>query len=172
MNNNILRRIVSAVLCFVLIGGALAGCSPAMRKKFVRQKKKMEEDDAFIPVLEPIDYPNTLETVKTRYDYFYALLKVWHKDALMLIDDEHTDKQIKYTITQIKIQLEELGKIFEGDAEEAALAGIIKVDEVLAYYDKPESFRNRDIIRKSLQRLTDSVIKPLSFENIRDDLKR
>lgn len=171
MNNKIFQRKICVIVCALMVGSLLAGCSPAMRKKFVRQKNKTDESTEFIPVLEPIDYPNQLETGKTRYDYFYALLKVWHKDALMLINDDHTDKQIRYTITQMKLQLDELNKIFEGQAKQKVSESIKSVDSILAYYDMPVSFRNRDIIRKQLQRLRDSVMEPLAFENIKDDLK-
>ena len=170
MNNTVFKKAVYFYAVFFFTTVVIAGCSPAMRKKFVRQKKE-EEDNSLIPVLEPIDYPNQLETVKTRYDYFYALLKVWHKDALTLIDDSHSDKQMTYAVRQMAVQLRELGKILDGRSQQKIINGIKAVEDVLAYYEKPAAFRSRDIIRKSLKRLTDSVIRPLDYEKIKGDLK-
>lgn len=170
MNKKVFYPVRWVVIGMIVGSVLLQGCSPAMRKKFVRQKNKSDEDIEFVPVLEPVDYPNMLETSKTRYEYFYALLKVWHKDALILIDDEHSDKQIIYTITQIKLQLEELNRILTGKAQQIVVNGIEAVDEILAYYDNPPAFRNQAIIRKQLQRLSDSAIRRLVYEDIKGDL--
>lgn len=170
MNRKSFSQMIRGLICMLMVGSLLVGCSSAMRKKFIRQKKKTDEEINFVPILEPIDYPNQLETSKIRYDYFYALLKVWHKDALTLIDDEHTDKRIVYTITQMKVQLEELNKIFvDGATKEKTVEAVKAVELVLANYDNPPAFRNRDIIRRQLQRLMNAMIKPLSFENIKED---
>jgi len=165
-------QVVSVVLVvFCLAAVTLLGCSPAMRKKFVREKKKADVEDTVIPVLEPEEYPNELETSKTRYEYFYALFKVWHKDALTVLDDNPSDKQMVYIFNQMALQLEELSKLFTGTTAEKVAAGLTEVRGLLAEYEKPIQLRNQDIIRKKIQRLRESVIEPLSEESIKDDLK-
>ncbi len=170
MNKNSILKGLCCLLCCCVMGMAVSGCSPEMRKKFVRKKKKAD-DSSFVPVLEPVEYANQLKTLKTRYDYFYALLKVWHKDILVLIDDEYSDKQMVYTITQMKIQLQELDKMVVGKSQEVIQRGIDEVNRILAFYDQPQAFRNRDIIRKSVQRCQKTIIKPLAYEKIQQDLK-
>jgi hypothetical protein len=159
-----------AVGC-IIFSIIVSGCSPEMRKKFIRERKKDTNENMVMPVLDPEEYPNMLETTRTRYDYFYALLKVWQKDALALIDDRASDKQMRYALGQVAVQLQELTKIFDGPSRDVAQNGIQKVDEILVQYDKPEAFRNNDIIRRDIQRLADTVIKPLSPEAVLRDLK-
>jgi len=160
------RAMVSGLVLLLIV---ITGCSPAMRKKFIRQKENSQEG-MVLPVLEPLEYENQLETIKTRYHYFYALLKVWQKDAIALVDDHVSDKQIVYTISQMALQLTELSEMLTGSSRQTALDGIASVEKVLAYYDQPVSFRNKDVIRQSLQRLTDSVVRPLEYEAVKGDL--
>lgn len=169
MTRNILKKMMSFGICVFFVCSCCSGCSPAVRKKFVRQKKK-EEDLSFVPVLDPVEYPNQIETVKTRYDYFYALLKVWQKDAATLIDDEYTDKQMVYTIRQMRVQLDELEKILTGTSRQKIRDGQKRVDEILAFFDQPKGFRNRSIIRKRIQKIRKVVINPLAFEYVKNDL--
>ena len=171
MHKKTIRSWISVMMCCVICGITLSACSPEMRKKFIRKKAKTDEEDSFIPVLDPVDYPNTLETVKSRYEYFYALLKVWQKDALTVLDDEPTDKRMTYILVQLRLQLEELQKILTGNSAQTVADGLRHVDHILAYYEQPESFRNRDVIRRDIQRLSDTVIKPLQFETVKDDLR-
>ncbi|MEW5895122.1 MAG: hypothetical protein AB1650_05140 [Candidatus Omnitrophota bacterium] len=163
------------MLLAILAAGSLSiasinGCSPAMRKKFIRQKKKDVVSEV-IPVLEPMDYENKMEDVKTRHDYFYALLKVWHKDALMLLEDEPSAKQMVYTLRQIRVQLEELDKIIDGKPDTVIGEGLKKVDEIMLSYERPEAFRNRDIIRKDIQDFRDDVIRLLDYESVKNYLR-
>ena len=156
-----LTVVVSAV--FVL-GLMASGCSPEMRKKFIRERKSGTGQNTVMPVLEPVEYPDALETAKMRYDYFFALLKVWQKDALMLIDDGASDRQIRYALGQIKLQLQELEKLFDDESRTTAQEGIQKVDDILAQYDQPASLRNAGMVRRDVERLRETVIKPLSSE--------
>jgi len=168
MNKSGLKN--GAVWGILILGLILVvGCSPAMRKKFIRQNDNKEED-VIIPVLEPLEYENELQSVKTRYHYFYALLKVWLKDAVALVDDHVSDKQVVYTISQITLQLSELSNMLTGASRQTALDGISSVEKILAYYDQPASFRNKDIVRRSLQRLTESVVRPLEYDLVKGDL--
>ncbi|HSV43714.1 MAG TPA: hypothetical protein VLJ10_04085 [Candidatus Bathyarchaeia archaeon] len=171
MINKRYQMVSVVIVVFCLAAVTLLGCSPAMRKKFVREKKKAHVDDAVIPVLEPEDYPNELETSKTRYDYFYALLKVWHKDALTVLEDNPSDKQMVYVFNQMVLQLEELSKLFTGTTAEKVAAGLTEVRGLMTEYEKPVQFRNQDVIRKKIQRLRERVIEPLSEESVKDDLK-
>ena len=159
---------VPAIFSFLIV--SLVGCSPAMRKKFVREKKNPEQKTV-IPVLDPIEYDNQLQSVKARYDYFYALLKVWHKDALTIFSGNHSVKQMTYTLRQIRLQLEELDKIIEGQPKEKIAEGIRRTEEIIAHYQKPEGFRNKDAIRRDIYLLKDDIIKPLDFESVKNYLR-
>ena len=61
------------LVCAVLVSFVLAleGCS-TLRKKFVRQKKK-EDKQEFVPVLDPVDYPDVVKTAGGIYEHHYML---------------------------------------------------------------------------------------------------
>ena len=71
------------------------GCEP-LRKKFVRQKKKDENAQQFIPVLDPIDYPAAVYSAEEGYRKHYSLWRVWHKELMVSLDEQGIDRRQKY----------------------------------------------------------------------------
>ncbi len=88
-----------------------------------------------------------------------------------MLDDEHSTKAMVYTLRQIRIQLEELDKLIDGKPQKVIDDGLNRAEAILATYDKPEAFRDRNILKKDVERLRDDVIEPLSFESIKDYLR-
>src|ERR1700720_3909137 len=73
-----------------------------LRQKFTRKKKKGEvEDQNFVPVLEPQEYPAPELNPVQNYKEHYDLIKAWYTDLWTAIDDKSTGKYIHYTITQV-----------------------------------------------------------------------
>jgi len=137
-------------LCAIFL--ILSGCAP-LRKKFTRQKKKDKQlDPRFIPVLDPIEYPEKIYSVEEKYKYHYSLWKVWNKDFLQVLERNGSGKRQKYLLDQSIEQLEEMN-ILLNDAKQAELKGLI--DErgiVLQEYDKQSAMRNKFSIRSKVQR--------------------
>jgi len=57
-----------------------------------------------------------------------------------------------------------LEKLFDDESRTTAQEGIQKVDDILAQYDQPASLRNAGMVRRDVERLRETVIKPLSSE--------
>ena len=150
-----LQRIMlsTSFICFLcMVFLTLSGCAP-LRKKFTRQKKKdRQADPRFIPVLDPIDYPEKIYSAEEKYKYHYSLWKVWDKDFLQVLERDGSGKRQKYLLSQSIEQLEEM-QILLNDAKQAELKGLIgKLEIVRQNYDKPSSMRNKFSIRSKVER--------------------
>ena len=97
-----IRIIPFAFLILLFLFGTLtsSGCTP-LRKKFTRKKKEdKEQNQKFIPVLEPVDYPEKIYSSLDRYKHHYSLWKVWEKDLIQTIEEDGSDKRQKYLLSQ------------------------------------------------------------------------
>jgi len=92
-------------LCVVFL--AISGCTP-LRKKFTRKKKDKQANQKFIPVLDPIDYPEKVYSAAEKYKYHYSLWKVWNKDLLQVLERNGSEKRQKYLLDQAIVQLKEM----------------------------------------------------------------
>jgi len=140
------------ICCLCVLFLALSGCAP-LRKKFIRKKKKDQATDSkFIPVLDPIDYPEKIYSAEENYKYHYSLWKVWNKDLLQVIERGGSGKRQKYLIDQSIKQLEEMRDLLN-DAKQAGLTELVgKLKGVRQDYDKPSSMRNNFSIRSKIKR--------------------
>src|SRR3989344_4966549 len=80
---------VLVVLCVLTV--AVGGCT-SLRKKFARKKKEKTNEQAFVPVLDPVDYPPPSVSPEERYRYNYSLWKVWYRDLVKNIDGKESGK--------------------------------------------------------------------------------
>jgi hypothetical protein len=149
------KRIISVgllILLFCIGTLPLSGCTP-LRNKFTRRKKKDEEQSQkFIPVLEPIDYPEKTYSSLERYSHHYSLWKVWEKDLLQTIDDGGSDKRQKYLLTQAIEQLEEMEQwLIDERREEFALL-LESLRAVQQEYEKQPLMRNTFSLKKKIER--------------------
>src|SRR3989338_8775878 len=102
----------------VLLVAMLSGCEP-LRKKFTRQKKKdQSQSSQFIPVLDPLDYPDKVQTPEEKYRHSFSLWQVWHKELMMRLEEQASDKKINYTFNQVMVQLTEMEKLLTGEKQE------------------------------------------------------
>lgn len=154
------KRIFSGfvyICCFCVLLSALSGCT-TLRRKFTRKKKKDgEESQKFIPVLEPVDYPEKTSSSLEKYKQHYSLWKVWERDLLQTIDSDGSDKRQKYLLEQAIEQLEGMRALLtdEKKAEFAPLVdGLREVGEV---YERPASMRNTFSIRKKIERNSSEI---------------
>jgi len=150
-----LRRIIlsTSFICFLCaVFLIISGCVP-LRKKFTRQKKKDKlTDPRFIPVLDPIEYPEKIYSAEEKYRYHYSLWKVWDKDFLQVLERDGSGKRQEFLLSQSIEQLEEM-QVLLNDAKQAELKGLIgKLEIVRQDYDKPSSMRNKFSIRSKVGR--------------------
>jgi len=143
---------ISFICCLCAVFLVISGCAP-LRKKFTRQKKKdRQTDPRFIPVLDPIEYPEKIYSAEEKYKFHYSLWKVWDKDFHQVLERDGSDKRQKYLLSQSIEQLEEM-QVLLNDAKQAELKGFIdKLKIVRQDYDKPSSMRNKFSIRSKVGR--------------------
>ncbi|MBN1870718.1 MAG: hypothetical protein JW847_09105 [Candidatus Omnitrophica bacterium] len=140
------------ICCFCLLVFALGGCS-TLRRKFTRKKKQdSEESQRFIPVLEPVDYPEKTQSPLEKYKRHYSLWRVWDRDLLQAIDNDDSDKRQKYLLGQAVEQLEEMGQLLNDTKRSELILLITKLRKLEDQYNKPVAMRNTFSIKKTIER--------------------
>lgn len=139
---------IVVVLCVLVVSAG--GCAP-LRKKFTRKKKEKAGEQAFIPVLDPIDYPAPSVSPEERYRYHYSLWRVWQRDLVQKIDSKESDKNQKYLVGQIIAQLEEMKKWVTEARQKELSDAVGEWNAVLAMYDRPAAMRSTMSLRRKVE---------------------
>jgi len=133
------KKILNQKLCLICVSIAVmslfSGCAP-LKKKFTRKKKEGDQQQKFVPVLEPIDYEVVQYSPQERYHQAYSLWAVWQKDLLLSMEKKVNSKNQKYLLDKIVVQLEEMKKWLSNDKK-------LKLEDVvLEYKDIRDKFQN------------------------------
>lgn len=150
-----LRRLVlnTSFICgLCVVFSVLSGCAP-LRKKFTRKKKEDRQvDQKFIPVLDPIDYPEKIYSAEENYKHHYSLWKVWNKDFLQVLERDGSEKRQKYLLDQAIERLEEMQNLLS-DEKKAGLAELVdELKNVRQDYNKSSSMRSKFSMRSKVER--------------------
>lgn len=131
------------VIVLLVIAVALtAGCEP-LRKKFSRKKKKVEETAESLPILDPVDYPDKIETPDVLYKKQYSLWRVWHKDLVRIFEDNGNEKRLTYTVDQMLEQMAGMEKFLTGESKTRFSALIADIKTLREEFGKPAALRNK-----------------------------
>lgn len=149
MNKRIMLRRPFFILLLFMFLLTSTGCQ-TLRKKFTRAKKADKEELTVMPVLEPIDYAPKKQLPQEQYCYRYSLWKNWYKDLVAAIDSNDNDKRIKYIMTELITQLEEMAKWITGDKKDQLEIRINYWYAIQREFDIPSSMRNRQSIKNKL----------------------
>ncbi|MBF0571309.1 MAG: hypothetical protein HQL12_05500 [Candidatus Omnitrophica bacterium] len=150
-NFNPHKKAVLVLAGILVLSLSLSSCD-SLRKKFTRQKKKGEaEDQAFVPVLEPEEYPAPIDNPQQNYKENYDLIKAWYKDLWTAIDDKSTARYLHYTIGQVTNHITRMEQLVDVPtrADLAKLAGFL--DYYKASLDTPWNVRNVSRIQSDLR---------------------
>jgi len=171
VRNYHLIRMMVFIICFGVIIASLYGCEP-FRKKFVREKKKGEQKEEFIPVLEPIDYAERVYSSEERYRKHYSLWRVWDKELNQVLSRGGvSDKRQKYLLAQVLGQLEEM-KNWLIDPKLQEFSGVVDgYYSVQKRYEKPAQLRNMHIIRLKLERSAKKIRNEFNPKLLQDYFK-
>ena len=143
---------VSFISCLCMLFLASSGCAP-LRKKFTRAKKKDQKTDPrFIPVLDPLDYPEAVYSAEESYRHHYSLWKVWDKDFLQVLERDGSKKRQKYLLAQSIEQLDEMHNILNDDKKVELMVLIDVLRAVHQSYDKSSPMRSKFSTRSKVQR--------------------
>src|SRR3989338_8949573 len=158
---------VLVILCVLTV--SVGGCA-SLRKKFTRKKKEKTSEQAFIPVLDPIDYPAPSVSPEERYRYHYSLWKVWQRDLVKNIDNKGSDKNQKYLLGQIIAQLEEMKK-WVTEAKQKELSGFIgEWNAILAMYEQPAALRSSVSLKRKVEASAKKIRSRLNPEMMKEFL--
>ncbi len=108
MVNDIRHRKVLFFIAGILVFSMSLSSCDSLRQKFTRKKRKGEEVQTLVPVLEPEEYPSPGMDPEHNYKEHYDLIKAWYKDLWTAIDDKSTGKYIHYVITQVLNHIDQM----------------------------------------------------------------
>ncbi len=162
------RRAVLGLALVLMVSIVFGGCA-SVHRKFTRKKKNVQDDEV-IPVLNPIDYPPPVFTSMDRYQQFYDLFKIWHKDIITVLDDGPSDKQILYKFSQMAVQLEGMKGLLQGAALDRLNAALDEYGKVVGIYEKSAAFRSEMEIKSRVKNLGEIVVDDLKPDLVKKDL--
>ncbi len=145
MNNlNSHKKAVLAIAGLLVLSLTLSSCD-SLRQKFTRKKKQGQEDQSFVPVLEPEEYPEPALNPEFNYKENYALIKAWYADMWTAIDDKSTARYIHYIITQVTNHITQMENLVDAPTQ----ANLVKLAGFLDYYRSSldDSWQARNVSR-------------------------
>ncbi len=144
------------------------GCEP-LRKKFVRQKKKDENAQQFIPVLDPIDYPAAVYSAEEGYRKHYSLWRVWHKELMVSLDEQGIDRRQKYLVGQLVTQLSEMSKFVTEEKQKGLKDLSDTLFEVQEELEKPSGMRNMYSIKRKIEQSDKKMLNEFNPKVLEND---
>lgn len=157
------------LLCaLVILVSGLSGCEP-LRKKFTRKKKETKQQE-FIPVLQPVDYPDQYESPAEEYQYHYSLAKVWHKDVMTALDEDASDKRLMYILAQMIVHMEAMQQLLTGAMEEEMRGWVETAKSVVEQLQVPAPVRKQFQIETDLKVIGKAIREKFEYENVKDDI--
>ncbi len=150
-NSNRHRKAVLAIAGLLVLSLSLSSCD-TLRQKFTRKKKKGEaEDQNFVPVLMPEEYPAPTLNPEHNYKEHYDLIKAWYHDLWTAIDDKNTARYTHYIISQVTNHITQMEKLVDAPTQ----ANLVKLAGYLDYYNSslgdPWQVRNVSRIQSDLR---------------------
>jgi hypothetical protein len=143
------KKAVFVIAGLLVLSLSLSSCD-SLRQKFTRKKKPGDEDQAFVPVLVPEEYPAPEFDPEQNYKENYDLIKAWYTDLWTALDEKSTARYIHYTITQITNHINRMEKLVDAPTQ----ANLVKLKQLLDYYtaslDDSWQVRNVSRIRSDL----------------------
>jgi hypothetical protein len=129
VNFNAHKKAVFFIAGTLVLSLSLSSCD-TLRQKFTRKKNKAQEEQAFVPVLEPEEYPTLEQNPEENYKEQYALIKAWYNDLWSAIHDKSTARYTHYIISQVTNHITKMEKLVDAPTQ----ADLVKLAGLLDYY--------------------------------------
>ena len=163
----------SAVFSFLIIFLFTSMGCESLRKKFIRQKKKDQQDTSeVIPILEPIDYPEPIYSPLKEYQKHYSMWKVWQRELLIGLEQAASAKQELYDLDQILTQLQEMEKLLVADKQAKFSSLTAQFESLKDQLSQPGPFRNTTNIKLKIESLGKTIREEYKFEKMKDHLRK
>src|SRR3989338_2994584 len=160
---------VSVFFLWLIAGG----CEP-LRKKFTRQKKKDQENSAFIPILDPIDYPEKVYSPAQDYIQHYSMWQGWQREFFNSLDDasraKYRVKQELYQLDQLIGALQTMQKLLVPEKKSKLSALIAQFQSLKKDIEEPGPYRNTGNIKLKAQLLEKQIRQEYRFNQVKDKL--
>ena len=135
-------------VCLMLVLAIAAGGCSTLKKKFTRQKKKgAQEEESFVPVLVPEEYPTKVETPEMTYKHHYFLWQVWEKEFLTALTEESSPKRLRYMLAQLIVQAEGMAQVLNEEKRIGLSKALKNLQDAHEELERPEATRNESAIR-------------------------
>jgi hypothetical protein len=164
------RRILAALILVFFTVTVTTGCE-SLRKKFTRKKKTGEESEGVMPLLEPVDYPEKVETSATLYQRYYSLWQVWYKEFVVTMEEGGgSDKRALYDLNQLLTQLGDMQKIVIGEKQKQLAQHYTAVEGVIKKYNQPAPVRNTPVLKSTIDSVDKQMRRNFKPGDVRDFL--
>jgi hypothetical protein len=144
------RKAVLVIAGLLVMGLTLSSCD-TLRQKFTRKKKPGQEDQTFVPVLVPEEYPAPNMDPEKNYKEHYDLIKAWYHDLWSNLDNRDNGHYTHYIISQVTNHITQMEKLVDAQTQ----ANLVKLAGFLDYYnssqDDPWQARNLSRIQADLR---------------------
>ena len=143
------------LISILMVSFLLSGCE-TLKKKFSRSSKTQEKIE-HEPVLDPIDYPDSVYNPLADYTYRFNMLHVWKKEFMGALQDDIQMKRLRYILDNMIIQLEEMDK-FIPDSKSADLVKTTEeFKKIRTTLDGPEQFLNKSLVERKVNSMTQDI---------------
>lgn len=151
-NNRIMKfqRWVAAFLVLMVLSMDVSGCT-AFRRKFVRKNKNKDAKEAFIPVLEPIEYQPVVHAPIKTYTTHYSVVRAYYKDVWETLGKNENVKRERYLLAQVSAKLQAMALLLTGEMSVKLKTMADKVGTVSVELDKPQALRRYDLMKSDLK---------------------
>jgi hypothetical protein len=138
------KKAVLVIAGLLVMSLSLSSCD-SLRQKFTRKKKPGQEDQTFVPVLVPEEYPPPQMDPERNYKENYDLIKAWYHDLWSNIDDRGNGRYTHYIISQVTNHIEQMKKLVDAPTQ----ANLVKLAGYLDYYSSSsdETWQARNLSR-------------------------
>jgi len=142
MNNvNGHKKAIVVITGLLVLSLSLSSCD-SLRQKFTRKKNKAAEEQAFVPVLVPEEYPEPRLNPEYNYKEQYAMVKAWYVDLWSGIDDKSTVRYLHYILKEVNDHITQMETLVDAPTQ----ANLVKLSGYLDFYrsslDVPWQARN------------------------------
>ena len=170
--SKLIKRGDIVLIGILVLAIASSGCEP-LRKKFIRQKKKDQQDTSgVIPILEPIDYPEPVYSPLKEYQKHYSMWKVWQRELLTGLEQAASAKQELYDLDQILAQLQEMEKLLVADKQAKLSSLTAQFESLKDQLSQQGPFRNTSSIKLKIESLGKTIREEYKFEKMKEHLAK